>query len=221
MNEHRPLFDQETEDSLPALFANLPEPVRLVVWGDAEGSIFEAEAIRLCQDLSERFAPLSYTVRPRRENYPYYPVIGVMGDLGSEDEWEDFGVRIIGLPIGYQMTTFVTAVQAVSFRGMTLDAKTRIQLKRLTQQVMIQVISAADNEGGALVAQPAFNMAAANENIRVFFIMADQFPEITDKYSIDIVPHMVINGRVHISGLISEDNLLKQVAQAVKTAPIA
>lgn len=223
MSEQRPLFDSETEASLPALFEHLPEPVKLVVWGDPSLSQYEAEAVRLCQTLADRFSAITYTTRPRRVNYDYYPVIGVMGgdaeDTGDHS-WEDFGVRLIGLPDGYQMTSFVTAVQAVSFRGMTLEAMTRIKLKQLNQPVSIQVVSSADNEGGAVVAQPAFNLAAANPHIRVFFIMADQFPQITTKYSIEIVPHMVINGRVHISGVISEEDLLKQVAQAVKTAPL-
>ena len=213
-------FDEETANNLPALFEHLPEPVKFVIWGDADGSSFEQEAVALCQELAHRFEQLSFSLRPRRENYPYYPVIGVMADTGA-DGWDDLGVRLIGLPAGYQMTSLVTAVQAVSFRGMTLEATSRIQLKRLTQKVHIEIVSSAENEGGALVAQPAFNMAAANTHIHTFLIMADQFPEITTKYSIDIVPHTIINGRVHISGVIAEDDLLKQVAHAVKTAPLA
>lgn len=223
MNEEQPFFDEETEQNLPAVLENLPEPVKLVVWGDPTASAYEAQAVRLCQELSERFGTISYATRPRRINYAHYPVIGVMGgdaeDTG-DDSWEDFGVRIIGLPAGYQMTSLITAVQAVSFRGMTLEAITRIKLKQLTHKVQIQVVSSADNEGGAVVAQPAFSMATVNPNIRTYLIMADQFPEVTNKYSISIVPHIVINGRVHISGVIDEENLLRQVAQAVKTAPI-
>ncbi|MEM7330468.1 MAG: thioredoxin family protein [Chloroflexota bacterium] len=223
MSEEQPFFDEETEKNLPALLEHLPEPVKLVVWGDPEATEFEKQAVRLCEELSSRFKTISYTTRPRRVNYDYYPVIGVMGgdaeDTGDHS-WEDFGVRVIGLPAGYSMTSFITAVQAVSFRGMTLDAMTRIKLKQLTDKVNIQVISAANNEGGAIVAQPAFNMAVVSANIRTLYIMSDQFPAITTKYSIDIVPHMVINGRVHISGVIDEGDMLKQVAQAVKTAPI-
>ncbi len=223
MSEEQPFFDEETEQNLPALFEHLPEPVKLVVWGDPEETEYEAQAVQLCEELSNRFSAISYTTRPRRINYDYYPVIGVMGgdaeDTG-DDSWDDYGVRVIGLPAGYAMTTFVTAIQAVSFKGMTLDAMTRIKLKQLNEKVNMQVISAANNEGGAIVAQPAFNMAVVNDNIRTLFIMSDQFPAITTKYSVEIVPHTVINGRVHISGVIDEGDLLKQVAHAVKTAPI-
>ncbi len=83
----------------------------------------------MVETLSERFQGISYKLFPRRENYPYYPVIGVMGL--EENEPVDYGVRLIGLPSGYQMTSFVAAIQCVSFRGMTSEPLTRIKLHEL------------------------------------------------------------------------------------------
>lgn len=209
-------FDAETWEQLPSLLAHLPEPVALVVWGDASFSRNEREAVRLCQALADRFNTIAFHTRPRRINFQYYPVIGVMGDTG-DDEWHEFGVRIIGLPDGYQMTSFITAVQSVSFRGQTLEPKTRIQLSRLSQEVRIEVMTDADNEVGAIMAQRAFNMAVVNAHVRSFLVMADQFPEAVMRYSIQKVPHTVINGRVHIEGVVDEEALLQHIAQAVKT----
>jgi hypothetical protein len=45
--------------------------------------------------------------------------------------------------------------------------------------------------------------------------MTDQFPEALTRYSVNYLPHVVINGRVHIDGMISEEELLRQVAAAV------
>jgi alkyl hydroperoxide reductase subunit AhpF len=112
------------------------------------------------------------------------------------------------------MTSFVTAVQAVSFGGMTLEAMTRIKLKQLDKGVNIELFSAADNEAGALMAQPLFNMAVINEHIRTFFIMADQFPTAVNRYSLNYLPHMVINSRVHMEGVVDEGEILKQIATA-------
>lgn len=149
-------FDEETWAQLPIMFDNLPEPVHIIMWGDPAESEAEQETAVLLQSLTDRFEQLTYQVLPRRINYHFYPVLGIMG--GPADEWHDFGVRLIGLPNGYAMTSFITAVQAVSFRGMTLGAMSRIQLKKLTQPVNIELFSAADNEAGALMAQPLFNM---------------------------------------------------------------
>ena len=216
MNDTPHPFDDETWAQLPALFENLPEPVHIILWGDPAESEAEKETAVLLQSLADRFDQLTTQVLPRRINYDYYPVLGVMG--GPAEEWADFGVRLIGQPNGYAMTSFVTAVQAVSFRGMTLEAMTRIKLKQLKQPVTIELFSAADNEAGALMAQPLFNMAVVNENIRTFFIMADQFPTAVTRYSLNFLPHMVLNGRVHLEGVVNEEEILQQIGTAVKPA---
>ena len=209
-------FDAETWAQLPELLENLPEPVHIIMWGDPAESVAEKETAVLLQSLTERFSQLSTQTLPRRINYDFYPVLGVMG--GPADDWHDFGVRLIGLPNGFAMTSFITAVQAVSFRGMTLEAMTRIKLKQLSKSVNIELFSAADNEAGALMAQPLFNMAVVNEHIRTFFIMADQFPTAVDRYSLNYLPHMVLNGRVHMEGVVDEAEILKQISIAVKSS---
>lgn len=221
MNEFDDLVNSEMWQELPPLLDHLPEPVSLVMWGEPDWSTEEAETARLGQALAAHFKQISFFLRPRRINYDYYPVIGIMGAAADDsEEWHDYGVRIIGMPAGYQMTSLITAIQAVSFRGMNLEPKTRIQLSRLDKRVEIEVVTADDNEGGPILAQTAFGMAVVNPHIRSFLIMANQFPAVTDRYSIEIVPHTVINGRVHVSGLADEERLLQQIAHAVKTAPL-
>ena len=209
-------FDAETWAQLPELLENLPEPVHIIMWGDPAESVAEKETAVLLQSLTERFSQLSTQTLPRRINYDFYPVLGVMG--GPANDWHDFGVRLIGLPNGFAMTSFITAVQAVSFRGMTLEAMTRIKLKQLSKPVNIELFSAADNEAGALMAQPLFNMAVVNEHIRTFLVMADQFPTAVDRYSLNYLPHMVLNGRVHMEGVVDEAEILKQISIAVKSS---
>ena len=206
-------FDAETWAQLPALLEHLPEPVHINVWGDATASEVDAEAIRLCQTLADRFDTISTQNFPRRINYDYWPVLGIMH--GRQADHRDVGVRLIGLPSGFGMTSFITAVQAVSFQGMTSEALTRIQLAKLEKEIRIELITASDNEAGALMAQPLFNMAAVNPNLRVFMIMADQFPVILERYSVNFLPHTVINGRIHIEGVVEEKEILEHIAKAI------
>lgn len=206
-------FDEDTWAQLPALLAHLPEPVHINVWGDPTASATDAEASNLCQTLADRFETITMKNLPRRINYDYWPVLGIM--RGTADDYEDVGVRIIGLPNGYQMTSFIAAIQAVSFKGMTSEATTRIQLAKLEKEVRIEVITSADNEAGALMTQPLFNMAAVNANVRVFMIMSDQFPVVLERYSVNYVPHTVINHKVHIEGVVDEKGILEHIAKAL------
>ncbi|MCA9997599.1 MAG: hypothetical protein KDE56_17690, partial [Anaerolineales bacterium] len=174
----------------------------------------EQEAARLGQFFADQFPEkISFRLFPRRINYPFYPVLGVMGVDG--EALIDHGVRIIGLPIGYQMTSLIAALQVVSFRGQTLEPVTRIKLARLKTAVNIQILTTADNETGALVAKHAFGLAVASPHIRAYLIMADAFPEAAIRYSASTAPHIVINERVHISGVIDEAELLHQISLAL------
>jgi hypothetical protein len=214
-------FDEGTWRQLPDFLAHLPEPVCLHVWGDKMASPAEREAARLAWTLAERFpGKLSYRLLPRRVNYPYYPLIGVMA--GSEEDSTDLGLRIVGLPIGYQMTSLIAAIQAVSFRGQTLEPLTRIKLHRLNetarQDLAIEVLTSAEDEGGTIVAKAAFGAAAAAERVRALLIMTDFFPQAALRYSAAYLPHTVVNGRVHYEGVLGEEELLRQMALAVASS---
>lgn len=206
-------FDAETWALLPDYLAKLPNPVQLRVWGDPKASTGEREAARLAKGLADGFEQIEMSLLPRRVNYPYYPVIGVFG-LENE-EATDFGVRMIGLPAGLQMTSLIAAIQAVSFRGTTLEARTRIQLSKLQTDVKLELLSSADDELGTIMAKTVFGLAVANNHIRSYLIMADVFPEAMWKYSARHLPHLVINGRVHADGELSEEMILRQISLAV------
>ncbi len=217
-------FDETTCQQLPDFLGNLPDPVCLHDWGDPEGSAAEREAVRLAELLANHFPDrLSYRSLPRRANYPYYPVIGLMA--GSGDATADLGLRIIGLPIGLQMTSLIAGIQAVAFRGQTLEPVTRLKLHRLLTatpaDVNIEVLTSAEDEAGAVTAKAVFGAAAASERVRAYLIVTDFFPEAAQRYSAAHLPHVVINQRIHFSGLLEEEDLVRQIALALGGGPAA
>jgi alkyl hydroperoxide reductase subunit AhpF len=207
-------FDEETWDLLPTYFEKLPHPVQIHFWGDPNSGQGEKEALRLVQTLAGRFKQVDAIIFPRRTNYPYYPVLGIFGL--EEKEAIDYGVRLIGLPSGYQMTALIAAIQAVSFQGASLEATTRIRLQGLDQDVRLELLTAANDEAGAVMAKTAFGLAVASPYIRAFLIMVDVFPMASIRYSAAYLPHMVINGRSHIEGVLDEEELLKKIAAALR-----
>jgi alkyl hydroperoxide reductase subunit AhpF len=209
-------FDEETWRQLPELLAHLPRPVTLHLWGDAKGSPAEAETVNLLATLSRHFDTVSYQLFPRRANYPYYPVIGVMDGQGAEVV--DHGLRLIGRPAGYQLTSLIAAIQCVAFQGQTAETRSRILLSRLASEVTLELITTGHDEAGTVMAQDIFNLAVNSKYVRSFLIMADQFPEAAVRFSVEMVPHLIINGRVHVSGPVDEENLLQQIARAVNPA---
>jgi alkyl hydroperoxide reductase subunit AhpF len=203
----------ETWATLPDFLEKIPNRVQLRVWGDPRASTGEREAARLARGLADGFEQIEMSLLPRQENYPFYPVWGVFGDNGDGD-YVDQGIRLIGLPAGVQLTSLIAAIQAVSFKGTTLEPKTRIRLSRLQTYIRLEVLTAADDEVGTVLAKTAFGFAASSARVSSYVIMADVFPEVMWRYSARKLPHLVINGRFHSDGFLSEEDLLQAVAKA-------
>lgn len=214
MFESIAILDETLREQLTPFLGHLPEPVKVVVWGDAAGSPGEQEAMRLGQTLADWFDNFSFEARPRLADYGYYPVIGLMG---LKDEAEvDYRVRLIGLPAGYQINSLVGAIQAVSFRASHLEGRTRIQLSRVPAGVTLQLFTAANDEAGPLLASLISSFAVASPHIQALTIMADVFTQAVLRYSIRQLPHLVINDQVHFEGTLNENDLLQQIALALK-----
>jgi alkyl hydroperoxide reductase subunit AhpF len=214
MDTHEHRFDDETWANLPELLGKLPEPISLHIWGDPQASEAEREAIELAKLLADRFVDIEYRLFPRRISFSYYPVIGIMRI--EEEEFIDNGLRIIGLPLGYQMTSLISAMQCVAFLGMTSEAKTRIQLKKLKQDVSLELITSADDEAGTVMAHRIFNIAVVSPFVKSYLIMGDAFPDVVTRYSVSLVPHLVINEKAHLSGVATEETILSQIAGQLK-----
>jgi alkyl hydroperoxide reductase subunit AhpF len=122
------------------------------------------------------------------------------------------------LPVGYQMTSLIAAIQSVSFRGSTSEAKTRIRLHQLQKAVNLELFTTAQDDVGSLMAQAIFNMAVVSAHVRSFLIMKDEFPGAASRYSVRDVPHLVINRRTHIQGLLDEGEILTHIAKTLSAA---
>jgi hypothetical protein len=114
------------------------------------------------------------------------------------------------------MTSFVAAIQCVSFRGMTSEPLTRIKLHELKSDITLEMITNSDDEVGAAVAQSIFNMAVASPRIRSFLVIGDAFPEAFIRNSSNQGPHLIINGRTHIEGIVDEETILTHIARTIR-----
>lgn len=210
-------FNNEMLETLGTFLTNLPEKVRLVVHASVQNSCTEENTADLCQMLAENFEMLEYRNRPRIADFPHHPIIAVNG-VDEKGKDIDFRIRFFGHPAWYQINSLIGAIQAVSFRGSTLDAKTRIHLSRLSKEVSIETFTTPENNGGVPMATLACNFAAVSPHIRTSVCMINDFPDLVPEYSIYSVPHTIINQKHHLEGLYSEGKFLKLIAKTIKNS---
>ena len=137
------LISDDVAAQLREEFARLKEPVRLAVFSQALADPESEQVRRLVEDLAAldpRITAESYnfvldTARVEELKIQRIPAIAV---LGAE---KDHGIRMYGLPSGYEFGSLVDAILDVSSGESGLSEATRTALADLASPVHLQVFS--------------------------------------------------------------------------------
>ena len=126
----------------------------------------------------------------------------------------DSRIRYFGMPADRQLPVFVYALIRAAERSSLLKLETRRRIRRLREDVNIQMFVTPDSEHCQDTALSAIAMAAESSKVTADVIDVGTFPNLIDLHNIRGVPVTVINGRVSFTGAMSEQVLLKQVMRA-------
>ena len=137
------LITEDVAGQLKKEFEKLLGPVRLAVFSQALADPESEQVRRLVEEvaaLDDRITSESYnfvldTGKVEELKIARIPAIAV---LGAE---KDYGIRMYGLPSGYEFGTLVDAILDVSSGASGLGDATREALAALTQPAHLQVFS--------------------------------------------------------------------------------
>ena len=135
------LVTEEVAAQLKGEFAQLANPVRLAVFSQALADPESEQVRRLVEEmaaLDSRLSVESYNFVLDKEKVEALGIarIPAIAIMGAE---KDYGIRMYGLPSGYEFGTLVEAILDVSRGDSGLSDETRAGLKELDRPVHIQV----------------------------------------------------------------------------------
>lgn len=138
-----PLMTEEVTAQLKGEFAQLVNPVRLAVFSQALADPESEQVRRLVEEvgaLDSRLSVESYNFVLDKEKVDALRIarIPAIAIMGAD---KDHGIRMYGLPSGYEFGTLVEAILDVSRGDSGLSDETRAALKGVTRPVHIQVFS--------------------------------------------------------------------------------
>jgi len=184
----------------------LEKPVKIVMFTQELECRFCSDTRQLVQDmatLSDKITVEIYDFVANGDKAKQYgidkiPALAIIGE-------KDFGVRIYGIPYGYEMQTLIDAIINVS-RGKTdISDKTREVLADIKAPVHIQVFVTLTCPHCPVAASIAHKLAIESDMIRADVIDATEFPQLSQRYSVIGVPKIVINEKVEFVGAFNED----------------
>jgi glutaredoxin-like protein len=204
-DEHKQRVKEELEK-------NLQESVRLIVFTQE----MECQFCKQTRELAEEVATFSDKIKVEvydfvkdNEKAKEYrvdkvPAIAVVGK-------KDYGIRIYGIPYGYEFNTFIETIINVAKGSTDLSEETKQKLKLIDRPVHIQVFVTLTCPYCPMVTGLANKFAIENALIRADMIEIDEFPHLAQKYSVMGVPKVVINEQNEFLGVLPEENFLQQI----------
>jgi glutaredoxin-like protein len=210
-----PILSEDIRNRLQNEFDGLSGKVKLVVFTQE----IECDHCRENTALAQEVAALSdeidievYNFALDTEAVERYGVDKIPA-LVVEGE-KDYGVRFYGVPAGYEFTSLIEAIKAVSAGESGLATETREALRGLKEPLHLQAFVTPTCPYCPMAVQLAHRMAVESDMVRAEMVEASEFPHLVHKYNVFAVPKTVVNEDVNFEGALPEPLFLEQVMQA-------
>lgn len=217
------LLNENVKRQVRDAFAQLEQPVELLLFTQNHGSCDYCDDTRsLVEGMAALSDKLSLSVfdldadaaRAAEYGVDAAPTLVIAGKDG--DETIDYGIRIKGIPAGYEFTSLIRDVMMVSSRDSGLNEATRAWLRELKEPVHLQVFVTPTCPYCPRAVMLAHQMALESPMVRADMVEAMEFPELADRYGVSGVPHTTINdGAGNLVGAAPEEELMAEIQRAL------
>lgn len=214
-----PLLNDEIVEQVKEQLADLEGPVRLVMFTQTFECDYCAETRQLVEEVAQLSDQLTAEIynfvtdeeKAKELGVDKIPAVAVIGA-------EDYGVRLYGIPAGYEFTSLIHAIQAVAAGEPDLSEEGIRALADLKEPVHMQVFVTPTCPYCPQAVVLAHQMAIASPMVRADMVEATEFPHLSIKYQVMGVPRTVINETTHIEGAAPEPMLLDKLQEALEGA---
>lgn len=220
------LLTPEIQEQIRAAFAPLEEEVKLVVFTQGEGGALECDFCAETRNLIDEVAALSdkITVEVRDfvrdaeivEEFGIDKIPAVAVTRGGAEP-KDFGIRLYGIPSGYEFGTLIEDIRMVSVNEPGLNEATLKDLARLTEPVHLQVFVTPTCPYCPRAVILAHQLAMASPLVTADMVEASEFPHLANRYHVYGVPRTVISDVIHIEGAVPEKALMTKLMTVLDT----
>ncbi len=219
-----PLLDDKVKAQVQEMFKALTNPVKIVVFTQDSLVTVPGLECETCKDnrlLMEEVAALSdkisievFDFMKDKKKVEEYKIDKIPANVIEGDK--DAGIRIYGLPAGYEFPTLLSGIKMVSTRDPELSDQSKDKLKSITKPVHIQVFVTLTCPYCASAASTAHRLALQSEMITADVVNAQEFPQLGQRYNVFAVPKVVINETIQFEGALPEERFVEKVMESQK-----
>ena len=124
---------------------------------------------------------------------------------------QDYGIRFVGAPSGYEFISLVRAVRLAGGGGSTLSQASLDRLAAIDKPMTIRVFTTPTCSYCPAAVTLAHEMAVASPHVTSYAVEATEFPDLARRYRVTGVPKTVVDDTVEILGALPEADFVEQV----------
>lgn len=209
--------EEQKENVKKELQEKLEKPVKIVMFTQELECRFCSETKQVINELAALSEKITVEVhdfladaeKTKALGVDKVPAIVVLGE-------KDYGMKIYGLPYGYEFQTLLEAVIMASKGKTDLSEPVKAKVKAINVPVHIQVLVTLTCPYCPMTGNLAHKFAVENDLIKADVVDVGEFPQLAIKYGVMGVPKTVINEKIEFVGVVPEDMFLEHVLMAIK-----
>jgi len=206
------LLPDDKKELLKEDFKEMVDPVKIVMFTQEFECRFCSDTRKIAQEIATLNSKITTEVydltidiaKAKEYGIDKIPGLAITGK-------KDYGVRIYGIPYGYELQTLTEAIINVSKGKTDLSDKTKQILKEVKSPVQIQVFVTLTCPHCPTAAVVAHKLAIESDLIKADIIEGSEFPDLAMKYNVIGVPKIIINETVEFVGASNEDLFAEHV----------
>ncbi len=214
------LLNDDIRQQVQDEFASLTNPVKLVMFTQEMECQYCSETRELVEEvagLSDKISLEIYDQIADKEIAEEYDIdkIPAVAIVADGEDAKDYGIRLYGIPSGYEFSTLIADIVMVSQRESGLDSATKQYIQGLESPLHMQVFVTPTCPYCPPAVRLAHMMAMKSDMVVGDMVEATEFPHLSQKYQVMGVPRTVINEDTFIEGSVPEAMLVEKVKEAV------
>lgn len=214
------LLNDDVRQQVRDEFAGLTHPVKLVMFTQEHECQYCSETRELVEEvaaLSDKLSVEVYDQLADKEIAEQYEIdkIPAVAIVADGEDAKDYGIRLYGIPSGYEFSTLIADIVMVSNRESGLDSATKQYLQELASPLHLQVFVTPTCPYCPQAVRLAHMMALESDMVQGDMVEAIEFPHLSNKYQVMGVPRTVINEDTYLEGAAPEAMLVDKVKEAL------
>jgi glutaredoxin-like protein len=214
------LLKESDQQQLKNQFEALEAPVKLVMFTQEMECQYCSETRQISEEvasLSDKISVEVYDFVRDQEIVEAYNIdkIPAIAIVEGGDEPKDYGIRLYGIPSGYEFSSLIENIMMVSQGESGLSQETKTWLESLEKPVHLQVFVTPTCPYCPQAVIMAHQLAMESDLVTADMVEAIEFPQLSNRYQVQGVPRTVINDDFHMEGAAPEPMLLGKLQEAV------